>query len=154
MRIFLGCWVGFFLAVPIFAQSPPNRKSDEAAIRGIVHKYEDARNQPDRQKIEVLFTKDADQLVSTGEWRKGRSEVVRGTVASSQSASGKRTITIESVRFLAPSVALADARYEIAGTAGGASRKMWTTLILTRAPAGWHIAAIRNMLPAPPAPSK
>jgi len=87
----------------------------------------------------------------SGEWRKGLAEVVRGTLGSSQSTGGTRTIAVESVRFLSPDVALADGRYEIAGLAGGAARRMWTTLILKRTPGGWRIAAIRNMLPAPPA---
>jgi len=130
-------------AALLFAQS------DEAAIRQIVQKYVDARESMDAHAIEALFTSDADQLVSTGEWRKGRDEVVRGTMASSQSSGGKRTITVVSVRFVGSGVAIADGRYTIAGLAGGASREMWTTLVMTRASDGWRIAAIRNMLPAP-----
>jgi uncharacterized protein (TIGR02246 family) len=130
-------------AALLFAQS------DEAAIRQIVQKYVDARESMDAHAIEALFTSDADQLVSTGEWRKGRGEVVRGTMASSQSSGGKRTITVVSVRLVEPGVAIADGRYTIAGLAGAANREMWTTLIMTRAAEGWRIAAIRNMLPAP-----
>jgi len=139
----------FLLVMPLFAQNP-----DEAAIRDVVKKYVDAREQIDPKAIEALFTADADQLVSSGEWRKGRGEVVRGTLASSQNTGGKRTITVESVRFIGPGVAIADGRYEIAGLAGGGSRKMWTTLVMTRGADGWRIAAIRNMLPAAPAPSR
>src|ERR1019366_8396139 len=99
---------------------------------------------------EALFTADADQLVSSGEWRKGRDAVVRGTMASSESAGGKRTITVETVRLVPPDAALADGRYEIAGLAGAPPRRMWSTFLLTRTPEGWRIAALRNMLPAPP----
>jgi uncharacterized protein (TIGR02246 family) len=127
------------LAGSLLAQSGA---SDEAAVRELVRKYVDARDLPDAHALEALFNADADQLVSSGQWRKGRDEVVRGTIAASQNESGKRTITVESVRFLAPDVALADGRYEIG------DRKMWTTLIITRNPVGWRIAAIRNMLPA------
>jgi uncharacterized protein (TIGR02246 family) len=130
----------FVIAASLFAQT-----NEEAAIREVVKKYVDARDRADAKAIEALFTSDTDQLVSSGEWRKGRADVVRGTVASSQSATGKRTITVESVRLIAPDVALADGRYEIAGPE---TRKMWTTLLLTRGPDGWRIAAIRNMLPA------
>jgi uncharacterized protein (TIGR02246 family) len=126
-----------FLAVSLFAQS-----ADEAAVREVVRKYVDARDHPDSKTLAALFTPDADQLVSNGQWRKGREEVVRGSITSSQNETGKRTITVESVRFLSPTVALADARYELG------DRKMWTTLLLTRDQTGWHIAAIRNMLPA------
>ncbi len=139
---------------PLLAQGPAGRASDETAIREIVKKYLDARDRRDAQAVEGLFTSDADQLVSSGEWRKGRSEVVSGTLASSQRTSGSRTIAIESIRFVAAGVALADGRYEIGGPAGGESRKMWTTLLLTRGAKGWQIAAIRNMLPAPPATTR
>lgn len=124
-------------------------QSEEAEVRAVVQKYVDARDHMDAKAIEALFTADADQLVSTGEWRKGREELVKGTMASSQSSSGKRTITVVSVRFPAPGVAIADGRYEIAASTGSAARSMWTSLMLARSADGWRIAAIRNMLPAP-----
>jgi uncharacterized protein (TIGR02246 family) len=132
----------------LIAQSPTGGGNEEAAIRDVVQKYVDAREATDAHAIQVLFTSDADQLVSTGEWRKGRDAVVRGTLASSQKSGGKRSITVESVRLLAHDVAIADGRYEITGMADGADRRMWTTLVLTRGRDGWRIAAIRNMLPA------
>ncbi len=130
-----------------------NQNADDTAIRALVAKYVDAREHVDGTTIERLFTADADQLVSSGEWRKGRNAVVRGTVASSRNTGGTRSITVESIRFISPDVALADGRYEISGLAGGQERRMWTTLILHRTPDGWRIAAIRNMLPATPAPA-
>ena len=115
---------------------------DEAAVRDTVARYVAARDLADPRAIEALFTADADQLVSSGEWRKGRVEVVKGTVASSARETGKRTITVETVRFLSPDVALADGRYEIG------ERRMWTAILLVRDHGGWKIAAIRNMLPS------
>src|SRR5947207_10731275 len=140
----LQCSACLIFTLSLLAQSPPNRAGDEAAIREVVKKYVDARDRKDPQAIEGLFTSDADQLVSSGEWRKGRAEVVRGTLASSQSMAGKRTISVESIRFVTPDVAIADGRYEIAPVAGGESRRMWTTLLLTRGSGGWRISAIRN----------
>jgi uncharacterized protein (TIGR02246 family) len=137
---------------PWFAQDNA-RRNDEAAIREVVSKYVDARERVDPKAVEELFTSDADQLVSSGEWRKGRDAVVRGTMESSRNTGGKRTITVESVRMLTPDVAIADGRYELTGLAGGATRSMWTTLVLKRTEKGWRISAIRNMLPAVPAQS-
>lgn len=154
MRLLLKCSACLIFAASLFAQATGGTAGDDAAIRGMVQKYMDARDNNDPHAIEALFTSDADQLVSSGEWRKGRGEVVKGTMASSQSSGGKRTITVTSVRFLAAGVALADGRYELTGLAGGATRSMWTSLVLTRGTDGWRIAAIRNMLPAAPAPSK
>ncbi len=128
--------------------------NDDAAIREVVKQYVDARERIDPKAVEQLFTSDADQLVSSGEWRKGREAVVKGTMASSQSTGGKRTITVEAVRFVTPDVAIADGCYELTGLAGGATRSMWTTLVLKRSGKDWQITAIRNMLPATPAPSK
>jgi uncharacterized protein (TIGR02246 family) len=128
--------------------------NDEAAIREIVGKYVDARERIDPQGVEALFTIDADQLVSSGEWRRGREAVVRGTMASSRSTGGRRSITVETVRFVTPEVAIADGRYELTGLSGGATRSMWATLVLKRTGQGWRITAIRNMLPAAPAPGR
>jgi len=143
----------FVFAGLCFAQgSTPG--NDEAPIRKIVSKYVDARERNDPKAVEALFTSDADQLVSSGEWRKGRDAVVRGAMASSRSTGGKRTITVEQVRFVAPDVAIADGRYELTGLSGGTNRSMWATLIVKKTSNGWRIAAIRNMLPAPPAPNR
>lgn len=145
--------MGAMLTATVFLlaalQGAPTAK-DESQIRDVVKKYLDAREHPDPAALGALFTDDADQLTSSGEWRKGRDAVVRGTLASSQQTSGTRTITIETIRFPARGVAIADGRYEIAGGPDGA-RKMWTSFLLARAAGGWRIAAIRNMLPAPPA---
>ena len=127
------------------AQAP---SPEETAVRDVVRKYVDARDTIDPQAIEALFTRDADQLVSNGEWRKGLAAVVKGTMASSRNSSGKRTITVESVRFVSPGVAIADGRYEIAGATAADTRKMWATLVLAKESEGWRISAIRNMLPA------
>jgi len=140
-------------AVSVGAQAKPASSADEAQVREVVRKYVDAREKRDAKAIEALFTEDADQLTSSGDWRKGRPDVVKGTLASSQNSGGTRTITIETVRLIAPGVAVADGRYEIAGLAGGSTRSMWTSFTLARAAGGWKIAAIRNMLPAPPLPA-
>src|SRR3954453_17898115 len=119
MRIaFLAAWI----AVAAFAQKP----ADEAAVRDVVKRYVDARDAKDPKAIEALFTSDADQLVSSGVWRKGREEVVKGTLASSEAAGGKRTITVESIHWLSADAAIADGRYEIAGPE---TRKMWTSIV-------------------------
>ena len=137
----------FLRARGILAATPP-AGADEAAIRDLVARYVDARDHKDPQATAALFTADADQLVSSGEWRHGREELVRGAMASSEASGGKRTITVETVRFISSDVALADGRYEIAGPS---PRRMWASLLVKRTPEGWRIAAIRNMLPAAPA---
>lgn len=142
---------GLLLAIGAWTQTP---NKDETAIRGVVSQYVAAREAIDPKAVEALFTSDADQLVSSGEWRKGRDAVVRGSIASSRNSGGKRTITVESVRMITADVAIADGRYELTGMAEGATRSMWATLVLKRTEQGWRITAIRNMLPAAPAPGR
>src|SRR5690349_18087317 len=121
--------MGWLAALLCFAQN-----GDEVAIKTVVQKYLDARDQRDPKAVEGLFVADADQLVSSGEWRKGRDEVVKGTLASSASSGGKRTITVETIRFVTKDVAIADGRYELQGTNGGPDRKMWSTFVMHRTP--------------------
>ena len=155
MRLLATILMGAVMAVsvasaPALAQAQGN---DEAAVKDVVKRYVDAREARDAKALAELFTEDADQLVSSGEWRKGRDQVVKGGLASSAASSGKRTISVQSVRFVGKDVAIADGPYEIVGgAAGGENRKMWTSFVMTRGAGGWRIAAIRNMLPAPLGP--
>jgi uncharacterized protein (TIGR02246 family) len=135
-------------AGPAVAQAPV---ADDAAIRAVVAAYAAARDKGDGEALAALFTADADQLVSSGEWRRGRPAVVQGSLTSSQQTQGARTFTIETVRMIAADVALADSRYDIAPP-GGPTRRMWASWLLVKDGTGWKIAAIRNMLPAPAAP--
>jgi uncharacterized protein (TIGR02246 family) len=131
-------------------QNHPARSADEAAVRNVVRTYVQARETGDPAKVAALFTPDADQLTSSGEWRVGRDQVVSGSLASSQRTTGTREIVVERVRFPAAGLAIVDGRYTIRGAQGG-DRRMWTTFVMTSAPDGWRISAIRNMLPAPAA---
>lgn len=134
------------LAAPLVsAQSTASASADEAAVSAAVARYVNARELRDPKAIEALFTADADQHTTGGEWRRGRAQVVQGTLESSQRNPGTRAIKVSSVRFITPDVAIADGPYEI--SAGGNVRRMWTTIVLKREPDAWRIAAIRNAVP-------
>ena len=124
-------------------------EADSKAIEDLVSRYAAARESRDADAIRALFTDDADQLVSSGVWRRGREALVEGMLGSSRRNPGARTLDIETVRFPAPGVAVADARYVIRGSDGAPDREMWSTFLCLRSRGGWRIAAIRNMLPAP-----
>jgi uncharacterized protein (TIGR02246 family) len=143
----------FLLCMQLFAVQLAAAPGDEAAVRELVKRYADARDLSDAKAIGALFTDDADQLVSNGEWRRGRDALVRGMLSSSARETGRRILAVESVRFVDHDIAIADARYEIG------DRKMWSTFIMKRGSGGWRIEAIRNMLPAaqsapPPSPAR
>ena len=147
MRSVMGVLGVFVIAASLPAQNPAPEPGQETAVRELVAKYAAARGISDVKAIGALFTEDADQLVSSGEWRKGRDALVRGMIESSRQNAGARTITVETVRFVAAGVAVADTRYEISGTGGAATRNMWSSFLAVRTANGWRIAAIRNMLP-------
>jgi uncharacterized protein (TIGR02246 family) len=138
--------VVLMLSVLTVAAQQGSSAGDEAAVREVVRRYVAAREQRDPKAVEALFTEDADQFTTSGDWRRGRPAIVKGTQESSQQNPGRRDIAVEAVRFPAPGIALVDGRYEITGGANS-GRRMWTTLLLTRGPGGWRIAAIRNMVP-------
>jgi len=147
MRIRAMCLIPVAWGAVVLAQTPPKQASDEAAVREVVRQYVNARERRDPRATEALFTADADQLTTSGEWRKGREAIVKGTQVSSERNPGQRAIRIETVRFPLPDAAIADGPYEITGPSDGGSRKMRTTFFLVRTPQGWRISAIRNMMP-------
>ncbi len=95
--ILVVCATTFAAAAGQNAPAPP--AAEEAAVRDVVKQYVDARERRDAAGIRALFTEDADQLTSSGEWRRGREDVVKGTLASSAGNAGTRTIAVERVRF-------------------------------------------------------
>jgi uncharacterized protein (TIGR02246 family) len=152
MRELRRLWLVMVGAALVVA-SPSARQSSvdgEAAIKEVVASYVASRDRGDAATLATLFTPDVDQLTSSGEWRRGREALVAGTLSSSKTNAGVRTITIKTVRFPARDVAIADGEYVIA-TSQTAARQMWTSFVLIRSEGRWRIGAIRNMLPASPA---
>lgn len=134
--------VACLLASPAMAAQPATPVSgDESAVRSVIDRYVNAREARDSAVLEALFTSDADQYTTAGDWRRGRAQMLPGMAASSKQNPGVRAIDIEAVRFITPDVAIADGAYLIAGS----DARRWTTIVLTRTREGWRIAAIRNM---------
>ena len=126
------------------------RAGDEAAIRAVVKAFLDTREANDVAGLTALLTPDVDQQQTSGNVRRGRDAVVKGSLETQQSTGGKRTITLESIRFVTADVAIADGRYDSLGRADGTDRHMLTSMVLRREAGGWKIAAIRNSLPTTP----
>jgi uncharacterized protein (TIGR02246 family) len=143
MRSLLVCVCVVAMTALTAAQGNQSAAGDEAAIRDVVKRYVDARDRRDAAAIAALFTVDADQFTTSGEWRRGREAIVKGGLASSQQNPGARTIDVKTVRVIAPGVAIADGGYAIQGT----GRTMWTTIVLARDADSWKIVAIRNAVP-------
>lgn len=122
-------------------------KNINTAITQLVAQYAQARENQDTTLLKNILTGDVDQLVSSGEWRRGIRTAVAGMQRSSSNNPGTRTLTVEQVRRISKKVAIADARYVIRNP-NGSERKMWSTFIAVRKKGQWKISAIRNMLPA------
>lgn len=131
------------VVAPAAAQAPAAKAADEAAVRDIVRRYTEARELSDPKAIEALFTADADQYTSSGEWRRGMAQLVKGMLETSARNPGVRAINVAAVRFITPDVAIVDGEYKT----GADGRRLWTTLTVRREARGWRIAAIRNMAP-------
>jgi uncharacterized protein (TIGR02246 family) len=143
------------LTVPTVAQAPSTSSADDAAIRRVLQQHDDARNKGDWKALGDLFTQDAEQLTSSGDWRRGRSQIEKGTaqITTTTYKGGKYTTRVERVRMLAPGVAIADGTFEIANIGSGGSRRGNTTYVLVKSGDRWQIAAARSMVPTPVGPS-
>jgi uncharacterized protein (TIGR02246 family) len=141
MRTFLAISLSALALPAVRAQGGSVDSRAEAAVRAVVARYVAAREKQDAAAIGALFTDDADQFNSSGDWRRGREAIVKGTLQSSQRNTGARNIALEAVRFPAPGIAIADGEYGIG------EQRLWTTLVLTRQGETWKITAIRNMAP-------
>lgn len=130
-----------------FAQTSSHTKEDSQAILNLINSYSKSRDAKDTVLLKKILTKDIDQLVSSGLWRSGIQEAIKGMMESSTSNPGERTLHVEKIRFLAEEVALVDARYEIKNP-DGSIRKMWSSFTVVDDGKRWRISAIRNMLPA------
>lgn len=132
---------------PTLAQENKMYDEERENIKALIDAYAQAREKQDTASLNEILTKDIDQLVSSGEWRRGKEEARQGMMRSSTNNPGERTLTVEHIRFLSLETAIADARYEIRNS-DGSVRKMWSTFIVVHGGDRWRIAAIRNMLPA------
>lgn len=137
--------LNFLLLPNLFAQE--SQVLDRQAIIALIDDYSRARELQDTTLLKTVLLPNVDQLVSSGEWREGIEAAIKGMVRSSNSNQGKRTLTVEKIRFLNHQAAVADARYVIESENGNA-RKMWSTFLLVWTDQGWKISGIRNMLPA------
>lgn len=85
-------WLGVFLfiATTVSAAAQAPAAADETAVRDIVRRYTQARELSDPKAIEALFTDDADQYTTSGDWRRGKAQLVKGMLDTSARNPGTR----------------------------------------------------------------
>ncbi len=134
------------LATAAYAQQTDIISKKEQPLYTLIEQYAQARETKDTVLLEQILTDDIDQLVSSGEWRRGFETAKQGMLRSSSANPGGRTLTVDQIRFLNRETALVDTRYEIQNP-DGSLRKMWSTFVVINQNDRWKITAIRNMLP-------
>lgn len=138
----------FLLFIPnlVFSQITTGQKEDAVKITQLIEQYSQARETQDTVLLKSILTEDIDQLVSSGEWRYGIVEAIKGMQKSTQSNPGSRRLKVEKIKFLSEEIALVDCRY-IIKSPNGTSRNLWSSFILVSVKNSWKISAIRNMSP-------
>lgn len=119
----------------------------ENSVRAVLQAYVAGRQARDLAAVQAVLAQDVDQLTSRGEWRRGLDAATAGMKRSSKKNPGNRSLKVESVRFLHPEVALADALYTIKGV-DGPDRILWSSFTLVKNAEQWFITSIRNQKPA------
>ena len=75
LPVIVGVLLALSAPAALAGQTSPAPAGDEAAVREVVRRYVNARELRDPKAIEALFTADADQHTTSGEWRRGRAQV-------------------------------------------------------------------------------
>ncbi len=147
MKPRLNLLLALALATTCAAQSSEPTERQRRELTALIDQYSLAREESDTVLLRKILADDVDQLVSTGEWRRGISAAVRGMQASSANSPGTRTLTVDRIRMLNAGSAIVDCKYEIEN-ADGTTRRMWSAFVVIAVENNWKISAIRNMLPA------
>ena len=134
----------FAASVAAFAQEATDKAADEAAIRHVTSEFILRRENDDEAGLRALLTPTCDQRLTSGRIRSGRDAVVQGALEATRRTGGKRSIVLESIRFLGDDVAIANGSYDSMGRNDGTDLHMQTTMVFVRVDGEWRIDAIRN----------
>ena len=124
--------------------------ADRSAVETIVTRLEAAWNAMDGDAFAAPFTSDADFVNIRGEHFRGRDAIAGGHTAIFRSiyAGSANRYTLESARLVHPDVALAHVHAVLDSPQGPLKGRHEArfSLVLTREPGGWEIAAFQNTL--------
>ena len=133
-------------------------EADRAGLERIVAQLEAAWNAMDGPAFAAPFALDADFVNIRGEHFRGRQAIAAGHAGIFRTiyAGSSIRLTIEAARLLRPDVALAHVHSVLDAPQGPLAGRHGArfTLVLTREPGSWVIAAFHNTVEAAPAPPR
>lgn len=121
------------------------RAEDEAAIRKIVTRLEDGWNAGSGKEFAAPFDEDADYVVVNGLRIKGRKEIDAGhqRIFDTVYKDSRLTPTIQTIRFLSDTIALAHIEWRLKRADSRETRSM-NLLVVTKKNGQWGITAFHN----------
>jgi uncharacterized protein (TIGR02246 family) len=131
-----------------WAEQPKADPADMAALREAHRGFVTAINKRDAQAVAAFFAPEGDRVAPTGEIAKGRAEIQNAYANLFTKIKGaKLKSSFDSVRFVAPDVAIADGWAALTPAREGGPSKVHTTVVYVKSAGKWLIAANRSMVP-------
>lgn len=131
---------------------------DQAALVRVVDRLEAAWNAMDGPAFAAPFARDADFVTIRGEHFRGRPAIAAGHAAIFRTiyAGSTNQCIIERTRLLRPEVALVHVHSLLDAPQGPLAGRHGArfSLVLTKEPGGWEIAALHNTLEATQGPPR
>ena len=130
---------------------PPTPSADEKEIRESGEAYAKAFNQKDAKAIAALYTDDAEYIDEDGEGIQGRTAIEASLKEYfTQNPDVSMQLSIASIRFVAPNVAIEDGVTTVAASKTAVPITTRYTAIHTKVAGNWQVASVRDSsLPQP-----
>jgi uncharacterized protein (TIGR02246 family) len=128
------------------------RNTEEQAVRNVIAELVEAINRSDIKAFGVLFTEDADFVVITGKYLKGRNAIVtyHAELFSGSFKGSHLDITSVAIRFVRPDVAVVRVATKRTENEGKEMRTSFPVFVLTKQAQKWLITTVQNTLTSGP----
>jgi uncharacterized protein (TIGR02246 family) len=128
------------------ASSDPSRTDDENAIRHNIDAFTKAANAHDAKALAALFAPDGELVNEEGHAAQGRETIERTFAAIFQAHPKMRLgVTVQSIRFVSPSVAIEDGTSTIMNTSGEGAEHNRYMVVHVKQDGKWQIASTRDL---------
>ncbi len=133
---------------PVTVAAPSKHAADEAAIRKSGDSYTQAYAKGDAKSVAAHFTEEAEYVDESGEVTHGRAKILEELVEHfKQTPGAKLAIEIESIRFVAPGVAIEDGISRHTHEGEPEPLVNLYTAVHVKVDGKWLVASVRDMAP-------